>query len=155
MTSWAGQLAGFAGLALVWLVLSVETYDYFQVQIARQEQVLQQHPAAVNAAGQPWRELSAQRHVDLRAAQTALSVVWGVYGAAVLAAGFGFRSRGVRSAALIVFAVTLGKVVLIDSANLPGFYRVATYLALALLMAAAAWAYQRWQFARMAEPRKG
>jgi uncharacterized membrane protein len=153
---WAGQLAGFAGLALVWLILSVETYEYFQVQIAQQEQFLQQHPAAVNAAGQPWRELSAQRRINLqRTAQTALSVVWGVYGAAVLAAGFGLRSRGVRSAALIVFAVTLGKVVLIDSANLPGFYRVTTFLALALLMAAATWAYQRWHFARMAESRKG
>ncbi len=152
----AGQLAGLAGLALVWLIVSVETYDYFQVQIAQQEQLFQRHPVADPAAGRAWRELSDQRYIHLqRAAQTALSVVWAVYGAAVLAAGFGLRSRQVRSAALIVFAVTLGKVVLVDMAHLPGFYRVATFLALAVLMAAAAWAYQRWHFARVADSRKG
>jgi uncharacterized membrane protein len=152
----AGQLAGLAGLALVWLIVSVETYDYFQVQIAQQNQALQQHPMAVNAAGQTWRELSGQREIHLRrAAQTAISLVWGLYGAIVLATGFGLRSRRVRSAALFIFAVTLAKVLLVDMANLPGFYRVATLAALALLMAAAAWAYQRWQVARVAESRKG
>ena len=123
-------LAGLGGIALVWLILSVETYDYFVVQISRR-------PLGVEFAG--------QADILRRMAQTALSVVWAVYAALVLAAGFRLRSGAVRWAALVVFAVTLAKVVLVDMADLPGFYRVAALFALAVMMAGAAWAYQRLQ----------
>ena len=139
---------GLGGIALVWLILSVETYDYFVVQISRQPAMVYS-PAGrglVNELGQPLGvEFAGQADRLRRMAQTALSVVWAVYAALVLAAGFRLHSGAVRWAALVIFAVTLAKVVLVDMADLPGFYRVAALFALAVMMAVAAWAYQRLQ----------
>jgi uncharacterized membrane protein len=150
-------LAGLGGIALVWLILSVETYDYFVVQISPQRAMVYS-PAGqglVNELGQPLGAEFAQQADRLRRmAQTALSVVWAVYAALVLAAGFRLRSGAVRWAALVIFAVTLAKVVLVDMADLPGFYRVAALFALAVMMAGAAWAYQRLQVLRPVEKKE-
>jgi len=127
----AGMWAiGLAGVGLVWLILSVETYDYF---IERIDQF--------TLDPVHWR----------RMAQVALSVVWAVYAAVVLAAGFRLRIGALRMVALGLFAVTLGKVLLVDMAGLSGFYRVATFLVLAVMMAVAARAYQHRQVARLAD----
>ena len=148
------RIAGLGGLALVWIILSVEAYDYFVVQIQR-------HPggfgpageALVDSLGRPLAEVQAEAAVQLRrAAETALSVVWAVYAVVVLGLGMRLHNQAVRWTALVLFAVTLGKVILIDMAGLPGFYRVATLFALALMMAVAAWAYQKWQVSRSADP---
>jgi len=150
-------LAGLGGIALVWLILSVETYDYFTVQISRQPAMVYS-PAGqglVNELGQPLGAEFAQQADRLhRMAQTALSVVWAVYAALILAAGFRLRNGAVRWAALVIFAVTLAKVVLVDMADLPGFYRVAALFALAVMMAVAAWAYQRLQVLRPVEKKE-
>jgi len=142
--------AGLGGIALVWLVLSVETYDYFQAQIRHKSELAARYgPAAVTATGQPLGVEASEEIPRLeRTAQTALSLVWAAYAAVVLAAGFALRRAPVRWAALALFAVTLGKVLLVDMAELPGFYRVATLLALAVMMAIGAWAYQRWLVSR-------
>jgi len=65
-----------------------------------------------------------------------------------LAAGFRLDNRPMRWAALGLFVLTLGKVVLVDMGRLPGFYRVAAFLALSLMMAAAAWGYQKLKHAQ-------
>ena len=45
---------GLGGIALVWLVLSVETYDYFHAQIRHESELAARYgPAAVTATGQP------------------------------------------------------------------------------------------------------
>ena len=108
----AMRLLSVAGFLLLWMVLSIEVFDYF-------------------------------REFEGRMSQTALSVLWALYAVATLLVGFRFGSRPLRWLALGVFALTLGKVVLIDTAALEGFYRVTAYLVLAVVMGAAAWSYQK------------
>jgi uncharacterized membrane protein len=91
----------------------------------------------------------------MRAAQTSLSVLWAGYAAVVLALGFRLRSRPLRCLALGLFGVTLGKVVLVDMAELPGFYRVAAFFILSVMMGAAAWGYQKLGAARWAAEGEG
>jgi len=117
-------VSGFVGLALVWQILSVEAYSYFDAQI----------PLYTGDA----------THLR-RSAQTALSVGWAAYAAVLLGLGFRLGSLPLRWAALAVFGVTLGKVFLIDMAELPGLYRVLAFLILSLMMGGAAWGYQRFQ----------
>jgi uncharacterized membrane protein len=117
----AALALGLGGVLLVWFLLSIETHDYFAARMRLQDS--------------DWPALR-------RTSQTVLSVVWAAYAAVLLAGGFRLRSMSLRWAALAVFAVTLGKVFLLDMAGLPGFYRVIAFLILALMMAGAAWAYQ-------------
>ena len=111
------------GFLLLWMVVSVESYDFFMTRLGR----------AVEGVMPDYE----------RWAQTALSVAWALYAAGVLLIGFRFRSRPLRWLALGIFLLTLGKVVLVDTQALTGFYRVTAYLVLALVMFGAAWAYQK------------
>ena len=125
-----GLYFGAVGLWLVWFVISVETFGYFNMH-------------------DDGDLLHMQRTV-----QMALSIVWAVYATIVLVIGFRLRSLPLRGAALIVFAVTLAKVILLDMSGLPGFYRVAAFFVLALTMAGAAFGYQKFQVARLAAERE-
>jgi uncharacterized membrane protein len=115
-------LAGLGGVLLVWLVLSLDTYQY---------------------AVLPRRDGWIDTEDRWRFAQASLSVLWTVYAAVVLAVGFWRNSRPLRVTALGLFGITLAKVLLIDMAGLPGFFRVVAFFVLAVVMGAAAWAYQR------------
>jgi uncharacterized membrane protein len=119
----AALAAGFAGIGLVWLILSVETYGYFVAQGA----------SAADSG-----------HME-RLAETALSACWAIYAIVLLAIGFRFRSNPIRWAALGLFFVTVLKVIFLDMADLPGLYRVLAFLVLAVMMGIGAWAYQKFQ----------
>ncbi len=125
------RVAGMTGIVLVWLILSLETYQYFTAQ------------------GGPYAEDSYRR-----TARMSLSVLWAAYAALVLVLGFRLRSRPLRWSALGLFGLTLGKVVLVDMAGLAGFYRVAAFFALSVMMGAAAWGYQKLGAARLAADRE-
>jgi uncharacterized membrane protein len=134
---WAG---GIGGILLIWLVLSNETYFYFTTQIQYGGFAFDM----VNQAGQKMQELQVENADRLaRLAQMSLSVVWGLYAAVVLAIGFWRNNRPLRWTALGLLGLTLGKVCLVDLGNLPGFYRVAVFFALALILGLAARGYQR------------
>ena len=60
------------------------------------------------------------------------SGVWLGYGAVLMAAGIWFGARSVRLAALGVIVVVVGKVFLLDMANLDGLWRVLSFLGLGL-----------------------
>lgn len=138
----AMRAASVAGVLLLWLVLSVEAYDYFAAQAT--PEAIQRAEIARGIDPQQQRPFEFERAAALRhSAQTALSVTWALYAVLVLATGFRFHSRPLRWLALGLFALTLGKVFLIDMQNLTGFYRVIAFLALALVLGAAAWAYQK------------
>jgi uncharacterized membrane protein len=115
------------GIVLVWFILSLETYQFFTAQ------------------GGVYAE-----DFYRRMAQMSLSVLWAAYAALVLALGFRLRSRPLRWSALGLFGLTLGKVLLVDMAGLPGFYRVIAFFALSVMMGAAAWGYQKLESARLA-----
>jgi uncharacterized membrane protein len=91
--------------------------------------------------------VSARRQGDL-----SVSVLWTVFATGLLAAGLGARSRGLFYAAYALFAITAGKVVLADLANLPTLYRMVAFLALGVLLLAGAWLNLRFR-ERLAEPR--
>jgi uncharacterized membrane protein len=84
-------------------------------------------------------------------ARTSLSVLWAAYAALVLLVGFKVGSAALRWTALGLFALTLCKVVFIDMAELPGFYRVAAFFVLSVIMGAAAWGYQKIERLRRAK----
>ncbi len=122
----AQRVAGMTGVVLAWLVLSMETYQFFTA-----------------------REGLYAEDFYRRMAQTALSVLWAAYAAVVLALGFRLRSRPLRWSALGLFGLTFAKVVLVDMAGLAGFYRVAAFFALSVMMGAGAWGYQKLGAARL------
>lgn len=71
-----------------------------------------------------WRE--PMDNVELYA----YSVVWLLSGLALLAYGIRKSDKSLRLAALVFIALTIGKVFLIDAANLEGLYRVFSFLGL-------------------------
>jgi uncharacterized membrane protein len=77
------------------------------------------------------------------AAQLALSLLWSTYGGLFTAAGFRRQSRALRTTGLVLFGITLAKVMLLDVWNLRQFYRIVALLALGLVLLGAAWIYQR------------
>jgi uncharacterized membrane protein len=75
--------------------------------------------------------------------QTAISILWAGYAAMLLAAGFALRSPPVRWTGLGLLALTVLKLLTYDLSELPGVYRAVTFLAGAVVVAAAAWGYHR------------
>ncbi len=126
-----GQAAyGLAAAAALWLGSSVEAYTYFHAQAA--EALRTGAPQAAETARQlAW------------AGQLALSVLWSVFAGLLMAAGFGWRTTGLRLAGLTLFGITLVKVMLFDISELRQFYRILAFLALGVALLAVAWGYQR------------
>lgn len=118
--------AGLLAVGVLWLGLSFEAYSYFDGQ-ARALQ-----PDAYDAAKQlRWT------------GQLALSVLWSVFAGSLTAAGFRLRLRAARVAGLVLFGVTLVKVVFLDISELRQFYRILALLALGVVLLVVAWKYQR------------
>ncbi|UCG55862.1 MAG: DUF2339 domain-containing protein [Phycisphaerales bacterium] len=107
-----------AGTALLFVLLSAETYLYFLATIADPE---------------------SARWV----AQMSLSVVWGTYATAVLVIGFWRGLRSLRLSALGLFGLTALKLVLVDMAKVEEVYRIVSFLVLGILMIGASYLYHR------------
>jgi uncharacterized membrane protein len=116
-------LAGPGALALLFGLLTMETQAAF-AQAAR----------AALASNDAAAARSAGLQGDL-----AVSVLWTVFATGLLAGGLAARSRGLFYAAYALFAITAGKVVLVDLATLPTLYRMLSFLALGVLLLAGAW----------------
>jgi uncharacterized membrane protein len=106
------------GIVLLWILLSTETYIYFDQAVADRERAT-------------W------------VAQMSLSVTWGAYAIALLAIGFWRRVRSVRLAALGLFGLTAIKLVLIDMAQVEEVYRIMSFFVLGILMIGASYLYHR------------
>jgi uncharacterized membrane protein len=140
------RLLGMVGVVALWIILSLECYDFFiqrgnlyspgvQARLTQAERELP-------------RQVLEQRYAEyaeaLRlTAQMSLSALWAVFALVMLACGLRMKHRPLRWMALGLFALTLGKVMLVDTERLHGFYRVGALVALSLMMAAGAWAYQK------------
>jgi uncharacterized membrane protein len=79
------------------------------------------------------------------ASQMALSIVWSLYAAGMLAVGFWKRLRPVRFAALGLFAVTTLKLLFVDLAAIQQeqLFRILSFLIAGVLMIAASYLYHR------------
>jgi uncharacterized membrane protein len=79
--------------------------------------------------------------------QLALSACWSLVGLALLVAGLRRDVRGIRLGGIALLSLTIAKVFLYDLASLGSLTRVGSFIALGVLLLAAAFAYQR-QIAR-------
>jgi uncharacterized membrane protein len=75
--------------------------------------------------------------------QTLLSVLWAFAGVAALVRGLLIDDRQLRRAALMLLAITIGKVFLYDMASLDSLYRVGSLIGLGLLLLTGAFAWQQ------------
>ena len=75
--------------------------------------------------------------------QVLLSGLWAVVGAAALVTGLRRDRLELRAAGFGLLALAFGKVIVFDLATLDSIYRVASCVALGLLLLASAFAYQR------------
>ncbi len=76
-------------------------------------------------------------------AQFTYSAFFMLFGAILLAAGFWRRSAFLRWQALLLLAVTIGKVFLLDTNQLSQGYRILSFLGLGALLLAVSFVYQR------------
>jgi uncharacterized membrane protein len=102
--------------------------------------------AAIITAFQPSSAGVAGTLLDLSArqeGQVLLSACWSVVGLVGLVAGLRGNSLAIRNASLGLLLLTVMKVFLYDLSTLTSLYRVASFIALGLLLLAGAFAYQR------------
>lgn len=111
-------------IVMLWFVMTIETYTFFTARAARLRAV---------------EDIRHQRWLG----QMALSVLWAVYAAVLMAVGFFRKAAAVRWTALSLFALTVVKVMLVDIAVLRQLYRIIAFLVLGLLLLVVAWGYHR------------
>ncbi|HYG10956.1 MAG TPA: DUF2339 domain-containing protein, partial [Pyrinomonadaceae bacterium] len=96
--------------------------------------------------------LADQNTRDLRLAQgLSLSLVWTLYGGAMLLYGHRRSNRLLRLMALLLLTATAFKVFFLDLAVLERFYRIVSFLVLGAILLAVSFLYQQKQRAAKAE----
>lgn len=118
---WWIAICGFAGMVLLWLVLSFDCYDYFVSQSLFEGDI------------DTWRWRG----------QLALTVLWTAFAVVQLAIGFSLSRERVRWMAMFLFVVTVIKVFVVDMANVQQLYRIAAFFVLAVVLGLVARTYQR------------
>ncbi|MDR0704209.1 MAG: DUF2339 domain-containing protein [Planctomycetaceae bacterium] len=76
-------------------------------------------------------------------AQMSLSILWSVFAGVLIFIGFVWRSSVLHWMAILLFAVTLTKLLFVDMAGVHEIYRFGAVFVLAIFLSLAAWAYQR------------
>ena len=84
------------------------------------------------------------------AQQLSISVVWTIYGGAMLTVGIARRSKLLRVMGLLVLGLTIFKVFLFDLSSLEKLYRIISFIVLGAILLAVSFLYQRYR-QRMAE----
>jgi hypothetical protein len=90
-----------------------------------------------------WRtHTSAMIDADL-AGELMLSSWWAIYAGTIIAIGMRRHTAAIRYFAIVLFALTVLKVLAIDTQALEGIYRVLAFLVVGAVMLAASFLYQR------------
>lgn len=84
--------------------------------------------------------------------QYTYSIVWLIFGVALLGAGIVSNSQRARLASAAVIALTVGKAFLIDMSTLTGAYRALSFMGLGIVLVAIGWFYQRILFRKAPPP---
>jgi len=88
-------------------------------------------------------------HVRIENAEAyAYSLVWLLYGCALLAIGFYRQSKALRLAALTIMTLTVAKTFLFDMSHLTGLYRAGSFFGLGLCLIGIGYLYQRMVYAQ-------
>jgi uncharacterized membrane protein len=122
------KLAGIALNVLALVALTSEADGYFSRQIAATYQHRNMYETV--------RQLEIARDFSF-------SAIWIVYGAGLMVAGFWKRSAFIRWQAMVLLAVTIGKVFIYDSRELQQIYRILSFIALGVMLMAISYAYHR------------
>jgi uncharacterized membrane protein len=122
------KVAGVALNLLALIALTREANDYFSRHITELYQQQNTYEAT--------RQLEIARDFSF-------SAIWIIYGAAMMIAGFRKRSAFIRWQAMVLVAITIGKVFLYDSRELQQIYRILSFIALGVMLMAISYAYHR------------
>ena len=160
----AGGLCLFAAFALLVLALAVGIYFYSRAEGIDEEERLTILPIMIVAAnllailalsvesyGHYAVKINAPNVTqsdlgDLRLAQQlSISVIWTVYGGAMLTIGIVKRSRLLRMMALLLLGLTIFKVFLLDLSSLDKIYRIISFIVLGAILLAVSFLYQRYR----------
>ncbi|MBC8356363.1 MAG: DUF2339 domain-containing protein [Planctomycetes bacterium] len=120
-TRFVAGAAGLGAIVLLWLILTVDLYNFF-FAIAR-----------ITDESTSWR----------RVGQMSVSILWTVYASVLLGLGFRFSKSTLRWTAIVFFALTIGKVFVLDMSGLSEIYRIPAFFVLAIFLGVAARVYQR------------
>ncbi len=127
-------MIGLANVLAI-IALSAEASGYFEVQMQ-------------TAAGE-------SRFGELQLAQQlSLSVVWAMYGGAMLTVGIIRRNRLLRVMALLLIGLTILKVFFFDLSSLERVYRILSFIVLGVILLIVSFLYQRlWRLTMNTEGR--
>jgi uncharacterized membrane protein len=118
---------------LALIALSREASDYYSREIA----------TVVPPFQTPGRYQTVDLHRNDIERDFTYSALWMAYGAFLMIIGFFRRSSFVRWQALILIAVTIGKVFVYDVSQLDRGYRIISFIVLGILLLAISFVYQR------------
>ena len=111
--------------------LSLESSSYFGRELS-----------AWNASHHYATNYEAYRQMAF-AENLSYSVIWLLYGAGLMLFGFRQRSAFVRWQAIVLLAVTVGKVFVFDTSNLQEGYRILSFIALGVVLMGMSYVYHR------------
>ncbi len=109
-----------AGIIVLWVLLTEEIYFYWYCKNRYVTPVAN------------WKFL----------ANMYISIMWAVYGAALMVAGFWQKVGMLRYIALALFALLLAKVFILDMGTVKSVYRIAAFLATGVTLVAVSYLYQ-------------
>jgi uncharacterized membrane protein len=108
----------YGGVIFLWLTMSAECFQSVKL---------------LTAGLAAWR------------AQMVLSILWSLFAGVLIGIGFIWRSATLRWMAILLFASTLLKILVVDMSGANALYRFGAVFALACLLMVTAWAYQRFK----------
>lgn len=160
-------------LLIVALAVSVRMYERARGQVGEEESTMVIAAATIianllalvglsaEALGYFEKKIRAGEMVignwyDLRLAQQlSLSVIWTIYGGALLLFGYWRGNRLLRLMALLLLGFTTLKVFFWDLSSLDRIYRIASFIVLGLILLAVSYLYQKTQPRTMEESAEG
>ena len=115
--------------------------------IALSAEALGHYQQLIQAGG-----LASDKMIDLQLAQRlSLSMVWILYGGAMLAIGLWRRNQLLRMMALFLLGLAILKVFFVDLSSLQKLYRIISFIVLGVILLAVSFLYQRLR-QRMTDP---
>jgi uncharacterized membrane protein len=123
------RIAAIALNLLALWALTLEADSYFGRELAQWNAA---HHRATNYLG--YQQIQFARNLSY-------SVIWLLYGAGLMLFGFWKRSVFVRWQAIVLLAVTIGKVFVFDTSNLQEGYRILSFIALGVVLMGMSYIY--------------